>query len=319
MPEMNRDTIQSTIKNMTWDCVEHYNNYLQRDQVEATDLYFGHQVRTSYGDLRKIKGRSGSVSTDVRDAVYNLMPSIMRVLMGSDRVVEFVPENPDDIKMAELQTDVVNYVIRKDSDGFRTLYSAVMDGLVRRVGWVKYWWDDGAGERRGVEYEGLSEMQLAKLSMDEAILDINITNQYQDEETGMVLFDAAIIRRGMPRVRIQEVPPEEVVYTRGSVSIEEAACIAHIREMPADEIVAMGYDPEEIDKYKGTTNEYNTDTSDGASLRRIRHRIDGAIYDSGIRDVVDDSQRPVLFAEVYAKVDADEDGIAELRMFHWRR
>ena len=316
MPTNSPETLQGTVKEMVRDAVEHYNNYLQRDQVEATDLYFGHRINTSHGDLTKIEGRSGAISTDVRDAAYNIMPSLMRVLMGSDRVVEFIPTSYEDTPLAALQTDVVNYVIRKDNDGFRAIYSAILDGLIRRVGWVKWWWDDGMGERRGLEYTGLSEIQAGELQADEVVISMEVLNERQDEQTGETLYDVSVIRRGMPRVRIQEVPPEEVVYSRGSTSIEDASCVAHVREMPADEVVGMGYDKELIDGYKGTTNEYNQDTSDGASLRRTRHSIDGTAYDSGVRDVVDDSQRPVLFSEVYAKVDVDEDGIAELRMFH---
>ena len=310
------DSVQLTVKNLIDDAADHYTNYIQPDQVEATELYFGHRVETSYGDLRKVAGRSGAVSTDVRDAVFHMMPSVMRVLMGSDRVVEFVPIGPDDVELAELQTDIVNYVIRKDNKGFRAVYSACMDGLVRRIGWVKWWWDEGTAERRGLEYSGLSQMQLMKLNMDEAVLNIDVTARYDDEETGEELYDAAVIRRGMPKVRIQEVPPEEVFYTRGSVSLDDAACVAHVREMPADEVVAMGYDMELVDGYKDTTNATQGATDGSASLRRARHFVDGATYESNLHDSVDESQRPVLFAEAYAKVDVDGDGIAELRLFH---
>ena len=308
--------LQTTIAAMVRDAVENYSNYLARSQVEATNLYYGYRVDSSWGDLTKIDGRSGAVSTDIRDAVYHLMPSLMRVLMGSDMAVSFVPVGPEDAAYAEQETEVVDYVLRKDNEGFRAVYSAVMDGLVRRVGWVKWEWDDGNGMRRGVQYKGLTEMQAGVLQSDPAVLNFTVVGQEQDEQTGEVMYDAEVIRKGMGRVKVMSVPPEEIIYSRGAVSIEEADCIAHVREVPASDIVALGYDAELVDGYKGSTNEYNHDTSDGASLRRTRHRLDGSVFDSGVRDITDDSMRPVLFSEVYARADVDGDGIAELRMFH---
>ena len=308
--------LQTTIATMVRDAVEHYSQYLARDQVEFQNMYYGYPVDTSWGDLTKIEGRSGAISTDIRDAVYHLMPSIMRVLMGSDTVVKFLPVGPEDAQYAEQESEIVDYILRKDNDGFRAIYSAVMDGLVRRVGWVKWEWRDGNSERRGIEYKGLSEMQAGMLQNSPEVMSFNPTEEIQDPQTGETLYNASVMRRGQARVRIMSVPPEEIVYSRGAVSIEEADVIAHVREVPASDIVAMGYDEDIVDGYKGSTNEYNHDTADGASLRRTRHRIDGSVFDSGVRDVTDDSQRPVLFSEVYAKADVDGDGIAELRMFH---
>ena len=40
------------------------------------------------------EGRSQVVSTDVRDTISGVMPSLMRVFFGSKKVVQFVPRGP---------------------------------------------------------------------------------------------------------------------------------------------------------------------------------------------------------------------------------
>ena len=310
------EKVQRTVYGLVHEAAEHYTNYLEYDQIEATNLYYGEQVDTRHGDLSKIPGRSGAVSTDVRDAIFNILPSLMRILLGSDRVVEFLPIGLDDVDLARQQTSIVDFVIRKDSDGFRVISSAVIDALVRRIGWVKWMWDSGEGEHRGVEYVGLDEMQAAAVAADEAVLGFEITSSYTDEQTGQPLYDAAVIRKGMGRVRIMEVPPEEVFYTRGARSLNEADCVAHVRELPASDVVAMGYDVETVNKYKGEQTRDSSGSLDGDGLRTVRHRFDGDDVESPISQEVDESRQKVIFTEAYCRVDVDGDGIAELRMFH---
>lgn len=48
-----------------------------------------------------------------------------------------MPKNAEDIPMAEQQTDYVNYIVQQKNPGFKVLYDAFKDALVRKSGFVK--------------------------------------------------------------------------------------------------------------------------------------------------------------------------------------
>jgi hypothetical protein len=88
------------------------------------------------------EGRSQVVSTDVRDTIAGIMPSLMKIFYGSKQIVHFSPKNAEDVPAAEQATDYVNYIFNNDNNGFLTLHSAFKDALRGALGIVKYVWEE---------------------------------------------------------------------------------------------------------------------------------------------------------------------------------
>ena len=82
------------------------------ERAESTEYYLGNEPEST-STLQ-----SEFISTDVRDTVLFMLPSIMRTFFGTKKVVEFVPKNAEDIPMAEQQTDYVNYIVQQKNPGF---------------------------------------------------------------------------------------------------------------------------------------------------------------------------------------------------------
>ena len=64
------------------------------------------------------EGRSQVVSTDVRDTINGIIPSLMKVFFGSKKIVQFAPRNPEDVASAEQATDYINHIFQNDNNGF---------------------------------------------------------------------------------------------------------------------------------------------------------------------------------------------------------
>lgn len=79
--------------------------------------------------------------------------------------MEFVPKGPEDIAIAEQQTDYINYLIQEKNPGFQVLYSAFKDALVRKTGFVKVFWDDSV-KATTHEYTGLDPQSYQALVLD---------------------------------------------------------------------------------------------------------------------------------------------------------
>ena len=86
--------------------------------------------------------KSTFVSTDVRDAVLNMLPSLVRIFAASENVITIVPRTQQELQTAEQATNYVNYTFWQDNPGFLILYGAFKDAMTVKTGFVKWWTDD---------------------------------------------------------------------------------------------------------------------------------------------------------------------------------
>ena len=301
---MDNDTLGSVISREITESLNHFDTEYTQDRIDALDYYLGRP----FGN--EVEGRSSVISTEVADVVEQIMPSMMRIFTGTDKVVRFAPRTEEDVEKAEQATDYVNFVLQNDNDYYRVLYNFIKDSLLFKIGVVKVCWEE-ADEVKQEMYEGLEESELALLLANP---DVEIIEQDTsvimagDEELGIdeiVNYDVTLrTRTKSGRIRVENVPPEEFLVNRRAKSMEDARFICHRTTMTVSELVSMGYDQDEIEAYAGV-GELEVDME-----RRKRFEdLDG----QNDYNFADPSQREVPVYESIVKVDYDEDGVAELR------
>lgn len=265
-------------------------------------------------DVESEEGRSRMVSRDVRDVVQSMLPSIMRVFFSSDRVVEFTPTGPEDEAIAEQATDYVQHVILgADNDFFQTFYAVAKDALITKAGFVKVWWDEKESTSTQ-RYTGLDSDTLMLLQ-NEPDTEVEVTGTTfieqaaTDPATGLQMavqvpmYDCTITRKQKQgKVKVCEVPPEEVLVARRDTKLGESF-IAHRRLMTVSDLVAMGYDREEIESH---TTEEGLDDNELYLARTDYRRYDGQ------EAAINEAMRQVLYVEAYTYIDRNDDGIAEM-------
>tara|TARA_R100000700_G_C3178783_1_gene154789 strand:- start:3940 stop:6060 length:2121 start_codon:yes stop_codon:yes gene_type:complete len=305
---VNVEDLQSVLKS-EFDDAKDYIDAVGRERSEATDYYLGNEPEGS-SDMQ-----SEFVSTDVRDTVLFMLPSVMRTFFGTKKAVEFVPTNPEDIPIAEQQTNYINYIIQQKNNGFKVFYDAFKDALVRKTGFVKAYWDDSV-EVSNHEYTGLDEQSRNALLLDK---DVEIVEEKIESEMRVVIdevsgeqieqefpvsYDLKIRRiKRKNQVVIESVPPEEVLIARNARDIESSGYVAHRMIKTVSELVAMGYDQEEMQQYAGSGN-----MLDAESYEEQRSRNQ---YSDDEFDNPDPNSKNVLYVEHYLNYDLDGDGIDE--------
>jgi hypothetical protein len=281
------------------------------ERAESTEYYLGNEPEGT-SSLQ-----SEFVSTDVRESVLFMLPSIMRTFFGTKKIVEFVPKGPEDIQLAEQQTDYINYLIREKNPGFQVLYDVFKDALVRKTGFVKVFWDDSITATTH-EYSNLDPQSYQALILDKnvEVVEESVTNETiitfdpisQEEVTQEIpaSYDLTI-RRLKPKdqVCIESVPPEEILISRHARDIESASYVAHRMIKSVSDLVAMGYDQEEIEEYAG----YGGSALDPESYeeQEARNPFDNMVYP----DRNDAGGKDVYYVEHYLYYDFDGDGIDE--------
>lgn len=277
------------------------------DAVTFIDSDLGQQraLATRYyrGDLfgNEEEGRSQVVSRDVADTVGCILPSLMRIFFGPENVVEFVPQSSDDIEAAQQASDYVNYIFTRDNPGFQILYAAGKDSLIRKTGIVKYWWDESE-EVRTAEYSGLDEIALTKLLQDaQAAQKVELVSSDQTEDGLSVTLK---LTKRKDRVVVCALPPEEFLIDRRARSIDEATFAAHRCMKSVSDLVAMGYDKDEIEAVSQDADDMQFNQE--AQARNPYTTVWGSVATQ------DPTMKLVLYVEGYLRTDVDGDGIAEL-------
>lgn len=295
--------IQAIVSGEIEDAVDYIDSTISPLRAVATEYYRG----MPFGNEED--GRSQVVSRDVRDTVQAILPSLMRVFFGSQKIVEFAPNGPEDVAMAEQATDYINYVLTRDNPGFEIFYSAFKDALVCKTGIIKFYWDNQT-EIQTVDMSGLDDTGLAVLNSDPNC-EVQVTVAYPgdvDPTTGMSgpnMYDVRVVRKwDKGRLKIAAVPPEELLVARAAISLDDSSIVAHRRILTVSELVAMGYDKDEIEPYANEVDEL--EDNEERFIRNPQATIDMA-------NRSDVAAKKVLYVESYVKIDMDGDGIAELR------
>jgi hypothetical protein len=308
--------LQAIITQDLTDAVSYVDSDLSPTRAKGTEYY--------RGDLfgNEVEGNSMVVAMEVRDTVSAMLPSLMRVFFSSENVVEFAPRGPEDVKMAQQATDYANYVFQNDNNGFLTSYAIFKDALVRKCGIAKFWWEDDE-KVRIEEYTGLDDQTLEML-MQEPGAEVKIITSYPDPAIDEAQLTTVDPMTGAPvvmpapmihdvqikritkdgRIKIMAVPPEELLLDRRARSFDDATIIAHRQMATMADLIAMGYDQDEIEENLSTTD---LDSNDEYLARQPLSTT------FGTNDAANPMMRRVLYIEAYSRVDFDGDGIAELR------
>ena len=308
--KLSDDELASHLSSEIEQATGHMNSELSSQREDSMKYYLGEK----FGN--EIDGRSEIVTTDVRDTVEYIMPSLMRIFTTHNNVAEFEPQGPEDVEMAKQATDYCNYVFNKQNNGFKVLYDTFKDALISKTGIVKHFWEQKT-EVSTENYTNLTEIEYqAVLANDELeVLEHTETliQEAQLDQNGMMVSPEIITHdikakrtKTDGQVRISSVPPEEFLISRRAVDIESAPFICHRVKKTISDLILEGYDPkvvENLPTYSQSQAEWNEER-----LARFSYDDDSIPPDEGTGP-----SRQVWLDECYTHIDYDGDGVAELR------
>lgn len=312
--EWTDERIQHLVRAEMEDAVEYIEQEIAPDRARATEFYDGEP----FGNEEE--GRSQIVSMDLRDTVIGILPSLVRIFLGSEKAVEYVPRGPDDEAGAKQRTDFMNVVAYQDNPGFRILYTAFKDALIRDYSILKWWWEDKI-EVQTEEYFGQTEDQVLALTEDD---DVTEASYEEDGEIpvpeGYIQPDAMLGGAPPPntlktykvritrqyktgRARYAAIPGEEFFVNRHATTLENATIITHKRKVTRSDLIAMGYAPEFLEEHAGVSFAWELNEE---YMARYPER-DGRIEPGFNEDLAETD-----YGESLIRFDEDGDGIAEL-------
>jgi len=279
------------------DSQTYIDSYIAPERQTAMSYYLGNL----FGNEED--GRSQVVMTEVRDTVLAMMPSLLRIFTGGDKLLEFVPKSEEDVEAAEQATDLINYIFMQENSGFRILHDSIKDALILKTG-ILNWYilDDEVVEY--YSYSGLSLAEANFIAQDQGIT----VEEYVEESdllTGEQLISMRVRRtKKTPRYIVECVPPEQFLIDNEAMSIDDAIYVGRRRLVTVSDLVSMGYDRNDVEMNAGTGGfEMNQEVI-------VRNPADQSFF--GITQTSDETTDKVFYVESYIRIDKDGDGIAEL-------
>lgn len=233
---------------------------LQTQREYIAKAYDGVPIDIKGDILEDIDGRSQVVQTDVSDTVEWVMPALMAIFFGGHNITELRPRGKEDEQAAKLMQEKVNYDITVGVDGFNLFYDWFKDGLMNKLGVVKYWWEESEVSKKE-EYEGLSQEEYEtflsqedyeiikeeKTVASEAVVD-DFGTEISPE---IVYYDIEGVRTTSTSKPMAEcIPPEEFIHNLTMKSIEEAEFVAHKKRVHKNELAKYpDIDPDDVSSY----------------------------------------------------------------------
>lgn len=299
-----------------------------------------------YGNERD--GYSKFTTREVLETVEWVLPSVLRVFLGSDKVVAFEPQGPDDEEQADQETDVVNYKLLRANggDGFLALHHFFKDALMFPNAYIKAYVD----EKEKVTEHSLTGIDSIALMMVE-----------EDEANEILSMETRTITAPMPTPDVQAMsqqpqqqspqpgqqppppPPQQPQPLAQAMQQIEVYDIKYRRRVMERKLKIEPIPGEEALIDNDCTS-VNIDTAD-FSCHRVRKAFTELVQEGFDRDLLervgtyedfqwndertnrlfyededpdaededDPSMRRFWVHDCYAYVDVDGDGIAEFR------
>lgn len=282
---------------------DNYNSALDAQRRKNMSFYLGLPM----GD--EVEGRSKVISTDVADVVEGMMPPLVRIFAQSDDAIEFQPELYDEAG-ADQATQYCRHIFFKDNPGFQIIHDQIKDGLLQKMGVVRWRWSE-TKETTEKSYSGLSAEEMAivmdRLSGPEKTVDV-IESEVEETELGPVYEAKIRITEEIRRVVVENVPPEQVRIRSDLAELNsKTRYIGFVCRPTRSELIERGFDRETVmslPKYGDDDDLYESETRFGD--------LSGTLAD------VDSSGDPlseqVETIEQFVVVDFDGDGVAERRL-----
>jgi hypothetical protein len=260
----------------------------------------------------QLDGRSRVVMRSVMEAIEWVLPALLRIFTASDKIADIGPINEQDEQAADQATKYISHIFYRDNNGFKLLHDWLKDGLLQKLGWVKYWWDASA-EQVTNTYTGLTREQYDALLGDDTDVEVIEKREYPADAdefnldravpAQVMLYDCTLrTTRENGRVKIEAVPPDEVLFSPRS-KFGDIPFLCHRTPRTISELLTQGYDADTLHDIPFA----NDGDLSGERARRFDEE-GGAVSD----DRSDFPMRRMWVEESYIRWDRDGDGIAEL-------
>lgn len=314
MARMNDNQLRAQLDHEVQNSANWQVSTIREDQERNLQFYLGLPMGN------EVEGRSQVMSLDVFEVIESVLPDMIEPFFSGDDIGRFEPQEQSDEEFCEQASDYVNYVIKRQNQGFLLFNTWIKDGLLSKVGIVRAEWVNGEPKRE--QFQGLTDEQITLLTNDSRIEVVEYeaypmpgTEIPQMPEGAIpgqmppvpMLHDVVILRQMPGRVKIENIKPENFIVSRGAATLEASKIVGEIVKYTRSDLVEMGISRQKADD----VTSYDIGTGQLEALDSVRNEGEGLPYE---HDAADPALDEVHLFRGFLRIDYNGDGVAE-----WRR
>lgn len=263
-------------------------------------------------DLPTVTGRSKVVMTAVRDAIRSARPSLLRIFLQADTIVEYVPNGNRSAALASQQSKYANSLFFR-SNGYKALYDVIQNAMLKKLGVLKFWFDESA-EISYVDVTAVPVDEIERLMQRD---DLQVMSATPSAATPVIispdgmpiqLFDAKVAvfdKKGA--IRVESVPLDEFFIDENATGLSDFRVVGHRRQMRVGAAVAMGLPFDLLDGLDTLDTEMYAGSGESLYRRGYSKTTE--------QESMDRMMRLVLITECYAYYDLEGLGVPQLYRF----
>ena len=276
----------ASILQREYDAADAFHGELAALQRAAVDYYearpFGNET----------PGNSAVVLPDVQETIDYMVPSVLELFIAGDKTVEFEATDEADEQPVEDASEAINYNFMRRQDGTRILHDGLTDGLKKKIGVFKSVCET---EEKVSRETVLAPVETLAIGLPDGAE----VEDAQDNGDGTVTATLKITRIEK-RFLNHVIPSGEFRFSPDARHEDTADYLCHVSERTRSDLVEMGFDADQVYSLPGYS----------AKIGELDRDEDGQLNEDW-NDESSDALQKVLLCEEYARVDVDDDGIAE--------
>lgn len=282
-----KDEFLTQVKQQLRLCAGFEGDDVSKAREDSLNYYF----QRARGD--EVPGRSAVVSGDL-SAMVEANLAAMNEAFAHERIAEFDATGPEDEDQAQLESDVVQHLVMKKSNGKLQILQAIKDALLLRNGVIKV---------AVIEKTTVITRTIQNVAPEAAAL---IEEQVDSMKYDVKKQEAITRTRLNTReFKCEAVPLENFLYTANwdKLDLQDIPFAGERHISTRSELIEL------FPAEKKVINELPKMSMDYSSTGNIRNPKQMSQF----RDGIDASQDPIEWFECYVLADRDEDGISERR------
>ena len=271
--------------------------------AEALNTYVGGPMGNELPD------RSHIVMMEMFSVIEWIKPVLAKIFFGGPSVLKFRPTKASSVDAAMQESEYINHLVTQRNDGFATIMSWFTDAMINRNAYaIAYWQEQVDTTESEYRYQPLESIQF--LFNDPRV---EILSAEPIEVVGLqgmqTLYNVRCRERNTSgKVCIELIQPERVLIDADHKKLSLADCrfVEYVEHKTISELREMGFEVDDDinDAYNEAIDADTVEYARGDQLDTTHYRDD---------DDADPASRVVAVRTMFIRVDADGDGIAELR------
>jgi len=299
MGEMSNSELLANVNAAKDDAVNQQGDYISINE-KLLKTYLG----DPYGDEQE--GQSQVISVDVQDVIESDMPSLVRVFLGSQDVMKFIPRTDRDSSEAEEKTKYINWIIRNQKgNSFKILHDWMKDAEIQKTGVVKVEYVEEE-KKSTLEVDGLDDDEVLEVIADfeqDPTVEFEILGQDKDDDGTYLKIE---YKQEDKYFQVRNIETEDYLISRNARSKEDAELVGDKSLLTRGELISLGFDEDLVKSLPG-----DDEKEDQSALPQIRYQDQGGEQEEN--EVNHWASAKIEVFDLYIKIDFDGDGIAERR------